>query len=92
MRTGATGVDYVKVGLLPGTQLENCIKALAPAATQYRLVAVFFADRGVPFEGAASSAHRGLRRRDDRHLRQAQRRVAPTHERPHIADFHPHRA
>jgi len=50
MRTGAIGVDYVKVGLLPGTQLENCIKALAPAATQYRLVAVFFADRGVPFE------------------------------------------
>src|SRR6476469_702707 len=50
MRTGAIGVDYVKVGLLPGTQLENCINALAPAATQYRLVAVFFADRGVPFE------------------------------------------
>src|SRR6476469_7663848 len=50
MRTGAIGVDYVKVGLLPGTQLENCINALAPAATQYRLVAVFFADRGVPLE------------------------------------------
>jgi len=49
-RTGATGVDYVKVGLLPGTGLENCIKALGPAATQYRLVAVFFADRGVPLE------------------------------------------
>jgi uncharacterized protein (UPF0264 family) len=48
MRAGATGVDYVKVGLLPGAALENCIKALAPAATQYRIVAVFFADRGVP--------------------------------------------
>jgi len=50
MRTGATGVEYVKVGLLPGAALENCIKALAPAATQYHLVAVFFADRGVPLE------------------------------------------
>jgi len=50
MRTGATGVEYVKVGLLPGAALENCIKALAPAATQYRIVAVFFADRGVPLE------------------------------------------
>ncbi len=48
MRTGASGVDYVKVGLLPGTELENCIKALAPAATQYKIVAVFFGDRGVP--------------------------------------------
>ena len=50
MRTGATGVEYVKVGLLPDAGLENCIKALAPAATQYRLVAVFFADRGVPLD------------------------------------------
>ena len=50
MRTGATGVEYVKVGLLPGAGLEDCIKALAPVATQYRLVAVFFADRGVPLD------------------------------------------
>jgi len=50
MRTGATGVDYVKIGLLPDAGLEDCVNALAPAATQYRLVAVFFADRGVPFE------------------------------------------
>jgi (5-formylfuran-3-yl)methyl phosphate synthase len=50
MRTGATGVEYVKVGLLPGAELMNCITALASAATQYRLVAVFFADRGVPLD------------------------------------------
>ena len=50
MRMGATGVEYVKVGLLPGAELMHCIKALAPAATQYRLVAVFFADRGVPLD------------------------------------------
>jgi dihydroneopterin aldolase len=50
MSTGATGVDYVKVGLLPGGNLQSCVRALTPAATQYRLVAVFFADRGVPLE------------------------------------------
>jgi len=50
VRTGATGVDYVKIGLLPGEALENCVKALAPAARRYRLIAVFFADRGVPLE------------------------------------------
>jgi dihydroneopterin aldolase len=48
MRTGATGVDYVKIGLLPGEALESCVEALAPAAARYRLIAVFFADRGVP--------------------------------------------
>jgi (5-formylfuran-3-yl)methyl phosphate synthase len=47
MRAGATGVDYVKIGLLPWTNVERCVKALGPAATQYRIVAVFFADRGV---------------------------------------------
>jgi dihydroneopterin aldolase len=50
MSTGATGVDYVKIGLLPGADLSGCIMTLAPAAAQYRLVAVFFADRGVPLE------------------------------------------
>jgi uncharacterized protein (UPF0264 family) len=50
LRTGAIGVDYVKIGLLPGPDLTVCIQALAPPATQYRIVAVFFADRGVPQE------------------------------------------
>lgn len=43
----ATGVDYVKLGLLPGAALHGCIRALAPLAARHRLVAVFFADRGV---------------------------------------------
>jgi len=47
-RTGETGVDYVKLGLLPGAALDACVEALAPLALRYRLVAVFFADRGVP--------------------------------------------
>jgi len=49
-RIGATGVSYVKLGLLAGSGLEGCIEALASVAAQYRLVAVFFADRGVPLD------------------------------------------
>ena len=49
-RIGATGVDFVKLGLLPGAPLSGCIEALAPLADRYRLVAVFFADRGVPLD------------------------------------------
>ncbi len=45
---GATGVDYVKLGLAPGAALGACIDALQALAREYRLVAVFFADRGVP--------------------------------------------
>ena len=49
-RIGSTGVDYVKLGLLPGAALLSCIHGLRSAAREHRLVAVFFADRGVPFE------------------------------------------
>jgi len=48
-RIGATGVDYVKLGLLPGASLDACIDQLQAVAGEHRLVAVFFADRGVPF-------------------------------------------
>lgn len=47
-RTAASGVDFVKLGLLPGAGLEHCILALAPLAKRHRMVAVFFGDRGVP--------------------------------------------
>jgi len=47
-RIGATGVDYVKLGLLPGLALPACIDALRAVARDYRLVAVFFADREAP--------------------------------------------
>jgi uncharacterized protein (UPF0264 family) len=49
-RIGETNVDYVKLGLLPGDRLAGCIEALAPLATRFALVAVFFGDRGVPLE------------------------------------------
>ena len=49
-RVAATGVDFVKLGLLPGAALADCIEALAPLAARHRTVAVFFGDRGVPLE------------------------------------------
>jgi len=49
-RIGAAGVDFVKLGLLPGAGLANCIEALAPLAARHRTVAVFFGDRGVPLD------------------------------------------
>jgi dihydroneopterin aldolase len=41
-----TGVDYIKVGLFPGPQREDCIRALATLARRSRMVGVMFADRG----------------------------------------------
>jgi dihydroneopterin aldolase len=49
-RIGETGVDYVKLGLIPGPSLQQCVEALAATTSEYRLVAVLFADRGVPIE------------------------------------------
>jgi len=42
---GATGVDFVKIGLFPAPPLQDCLAALAPLCSQHRLVAVLFADR-----------------------------------------------
>ena len=39
-----TGVDYVKVGLFPGEQRADCIRALAPLARRTKLIGVMFAD------------------------------------------------
>jgi dihydroneopterin aldolase len=49
-RIAATGVDFVKLGLLPGEALPDCIAALAPFAERHRTVAVFFGDCGVPLQ------------------------------------------
>jgi uncharacterized protein (UPF0264 family) len=42
---GATGVDYVKLGLFPSPALHDCLEALRPICRDLRLVAVLFADR-----------------------------------------------
>ena len=49
-RIAATGVDFVKLGLLPDEGLAGCIEALAPLAARHRTVAVFCGDRGVPLQ------------------------------------------
>lgn len=62
-RIAATGVDYVKIGLLPGAALASCIDALAGVAKRHRLIAVFFADVGVPnsaFPGLAAAGFAGV--------------------------------
>lgn len=43
--TAATGVDYVKVGLFAGGDLEGLVAALAPVARRCRFVAVLMADQ-----------------------------------------------
>lgn len=45
----ATGVDFVKIGLFPSPALMGCLDALAPLCSQYRLVAVLFADHNPDF-------------------------------------------
>jgi len=46
---GATGVDYVKLGIFPGGDAPACIGALAQLATRVKLIAVFFADTAPDF-------------------------------------------
>ncbi len=43
-RTAACGVDYVKIGLFPGGDLEATLEALTPLATEHKLIAVLMAD------------------------------------------------
>jgi len=43
-RTAACGVDYVKIGLFPGGDLEGTLHALAPLAAEHKLIAVLMAD------------------------------------------------
>lgn len=40
------GAEYVKVGLFPGVQRTDCIRALSQLAHRTKLVGVFFADEG----------------------------------------------
>jgi (5-formylfuran-3-yl)methyl phosphate synthase len=42
----ATGADYVKIGLFPDKQREDCIRALEPLARRIKIVGVMFADNG----------------------------------------------
>jgi dihydroneopterin aldolase len=56
----ATGVDFVKVGLLPDPSVRDCIRALARPAQRTRMVGVLFADRAPDFGLVAAMADAGF--------------------------------
>lgn len=57
---GATGVDYVKIGLFPSPALHDCLEALRPICRDSRLVAVLFADRSPDIQLADRLADLGF--------------------------------
>jgi uncharacterized protein (UPF0264 family) len=56
---GATGVDYVKLGVFPDPHAEAALAALASEARNHRLILVFFADAMPDFDGVALAARLG---------------------------------
>jgi len=56
----ATGVDFVKLGLLPNDRMTDCIAALRDIAARAKLVAVFFADIGVDLDWLPLLAESGF--------------------------------
>jgi dihydroneopterin aldolase len=56
---GATGVDYVKLGVFPDPHAETALEALASEARTYRLILVLFADAMPAFDGVALAARLG---------------------------------
>jgi uncharacterized protein (UPF0264 family) len=58
---GATGVDYVKVGLLSPEDLDGFLTVMAGLAPRYALIAVLFADRAPPLERLELFAAAGVR-------------------------------
>jgi uncharacterized protein (UPF0264 family) len=55
----ATGIDFVKVGLLPGTEAEDCLHLLAADTCQARLILVAFADALPEFDAVRLAARIG---------------------------------
>jgi uncharacterized protein (UPF0264 family) len=55
----ACGVDYVKLGLLPGRDQQGCLDALRPVARHVHLILVLFADRLPAFDAISAAAAMG---------------------------------
>ena len=55
-----TGVDYVKVGLFPGPDRADCIRALSALARKTKIVGVMFADQGADEALLAAMATSGF--------------------------------
>ena len=56
---GATGVDYVKLGVFPDLHAEAALAALTSEVRSYRLILVLFADAMPDFDGVALAASLG---------------------------------
>ena len=62
-QTRETGVDYIKIGFLPGEGPAQVIRELANLATKVKLIGVLFADANPDFgliERLASAGFRGI--------------------------------
>ena len=57
--TAATGVDFVKIGLFPGTEAEDCLSLLAAETSQARVILVVFADALPEFDAIRVAARIG---------------------------------
>jgi (5-formylfuran-3-yl)methyl phosphate synthase len=57
--TAAVGVDYVKVGLFPGSDAARGLARLKPASARIRLIVVLFADALPNFDAVALAAKIG---------------------------------
>lgn len=56
----ATGVDFVKLGILPDARTSDCIAALASVAARTKLMAVLFADAAVDLAWLPQIAQAGF--------------------------------
>jgi (5-formylfuran-3-yl)methyl phosphate synthase len=59
LATSASGVDYVKLGLFPGTDAQACLNSLQAETAQLRLILVLFADALPDFDAIAAAARIG---------------------------------
>jgi dihydroneopterin aldolase len=60
-RTGATGVDYVKVGFFSREQLSDCLQAIRKLSNRYSIIAVLFADLQSPIDRLSEFAAAGFK-------------------------------
>jgi dihydroneopterin aldolase len=58
--TGATGVDYVKVGFFSYGRLDSCLRTISGLTPRQAVVAVLFADRAPPLDALPRFAASGF--------------------------------
>jgi dihydroneopterin aldolase len=57
--TAGLGVDYVKLGIFPGSNAARCLRSLEPEAARVRLILVLFADAMPEFDAVEIAARTG---------------------------------